>query len=514
MKSPTIKVLVVEDEILLLKNIVKKINSISDDFQVIGQVFNGEEALDLIQNCRPDIVFTDIRMPIMGGLELIKILYQQYPDIVTVIISGYDDFEYARSVLQYKVFDYLLKPIQIDTLKKLLISLRENYMEAKNNQCFSILSNHLNRNVISLDDTFLFRELENSSYSMFLFCFGNLHLRCKILSKKNDGKILLNEATFTAAMEAVSFTYSDCYIFPYESNTSILLVEDLSGSIEETGISLYNALKKESPEAIINLAYHTENILYNCLPQALETLYTSLSSSLVIGVSRIFTAQIPGMEPPAVLSLKEINYIQTILNSDNIKGFQNILRDYFNNWHSNGYPQRWIEKILLHILAILQQNLLFSEEDYKQIYNDVFYTLETEPEITRASEKIIFELAEWLNARKATPTEIGVAIEALDNYIHSHYTEPISLAEISEKYHFNYTYLSRIFKKQKGESPLKLINTLRINDAKELLLNKELSIREISEMLGFSNQHYFSRIFKEFTNETPKIYRVNHKLDV
>ena len=99
---------------------VKKINSISDDFQVIGQVFNGEEALDLIQNCRPDIVFTDIRMPIMGGLELIKILYQQYPDIVTVIISGYDDFEYARSVLQYKVFDYLLKPIKKEELMQTL----------------------------------------------------------------------------------------------------------------------------------------------------------------------------------------------------------------------------------------------------------------------------------------------------------------------------------------------------------------------------------------------------------
>lgn len=79
----------------------------------------------------PDIVFTDIRMPIMDGLELARILYEDYPDISTVIVSGYDDFEYARTVLTYRVKDYLLKPLQPEQLKNILFSLRDAIMGKK-----------------------------------------------------------------------------------------------------------------------------------------------------------------------------------------------------------------------------------------------------------------------------------------------------------------------------------------------------------------------------------------------
>lgn len=88
-----------------------------------------------------------------------------------------------------------------------------------------------------------------------------------------------------------------------------------------------------------------------------------------------------------------------------------------------------------------------------------------------------------------------------------HYRENLNLTDLADKYHFNHSYLTRIFKKQKGQYSLKLINSLRIEDAKELLLNPEPSVREISEMLGFSDQHYFSRSFKNSTGLSPNEYR-------
>ena len=123
MNAQPVKIIVVEDELILLNNMCRKIAAVSPDFEVVGQAFNGKEALELIRKDQPDIVFTDIRMPLMDGLELAEILYQEYPEIHIVIVSGYDDFEYARRALTYRVHDYLLKPLKNEALEKLLLSL-------------------------------------------------------------------------------------------------------------------------------------------------------------------------------------------------------------------------------------------------------------------------------------------------------------------------------------------------------------------------------------------------------
>jgi YesN/AraC family two-component response regulator len=124
-----------------------------------------------------------------------------------------------------------------------------------------------------------------------------------------------------------------------------------------------------------------------------------------------------------------------------------------------------------------------------------------------SGEEIAEELGQWIDLLQTVPSEIENTIEELESFIRQHYRENLNLSELADKYHFNHSYLTKTFKKQKGISPLRLINTLRIDDAKELLQNEELSVREISEMLGFSNQHYFSRMFKDMTGQTPKEYR-------
>ena len=132
MNSKPIRILIVEDEILLLKNIKKKIQSAGSFFTVAGESTNGREAWDMIRMLRPDVVFTDIRMPIMDGLTLSGMINETYPEIRTVIISGYDDFEYARTALSNRVYDYLLKPVKIEELKKLLDRLYKEICEKRN----------------------------------------------------------------------------------------------------------------------------------------------------------------------------------------------------------------------------------------------------------------------------------------------------------------------------------------------------------------------------------------------
>jgi len=113
-------VIVADDEKLISKNISRKIEQTCDAFKVVGMAGTGLEAFEMAQQCLPDVVFSDIKMPEMDGIELIKRLKNHNPSVLTVIVSGYNDFEYARAAIQYGASDYLLKPVNPEELKKLL----------------------------------------------------------------------------------------------------------------------------------------------------------------------------------------------------------------------------------------------------------------------------------------------------------------------------------------------------------------------------------------------------------
>jgi two-component system, response regulator YesN len=125
MKSElTIPVVVAEDEELILKDIIKKIQKVDSVFIVVGAAQNGKQALEMVENFSPDLLFTDIRMPVVDGLELLKSVTLNYPYIKTVVISGYSEFEYAKQAIKYGVNDYLLKPLELEELRKALTKIK------------------------------------------------------------------------------------------------------------------------------------------------------------------------------------------------------------------------------------------------------------------------------------------------------------------------------------------------------------------------------------------------------
>jgi len=129
----TFSAIVVEDEKLIAKNIVKNIYRANDNFEVIGTASNGKEALELIETLLPNVVFTDIRMPIMDGLELSNLIFDKYPFIHCVIISGHSDFSYAKTAIRYGVSDYLLKPINLGELTTTLSEIEKNLLANQKN---------------------------------------------------------------------------------------------------------------------------------------------------------------------------------------------------------------------------------------------------------------------------------------------------------------------------------------------------------------------------------------------
>ena len=124
MGNKTYDVLVVEDEPMILNNIVKKLEQSDMGFAVTQTAKNGKQALELVQGKLPDVIFTDIRMPILDGIQLIQHIDAHYASIRTVILSGYSDFEYARTAIRYNVRNYLSKPLDKQDLHECLLKLR------------------------------------------------------------------------------------------------------------------------------------------------------------------------------------------------------------------------------------------------------------------------------------------------------------------------------------------------------------------------------------------------------
>lgn len=120
-------IVVAEDEELLLNNLIQKIEKADDAFEVVGKAQTGKQAYELITELNPDVVITDIKMPVMNGIELLTKVREQLPLTKFVITSGFSDFEYARSAITLKVSDYLLKPIDPEELAQVLLKIRQEF---------------------------------------------------------------------------------------------------------------------------------------------------------------------------------------------------------------------------------------------------------------------------------------------------------------------------------------------------------------------------------------------------
>lgn len=181
MTIQTYKYITVEDEHLIRKNLIKKINSLSLPLELVGEASNGEDAIDLINKLCPSIVITDIRMPRYDGLELIKYIHHNYPSIKIIVISGYSDFKYAQTALKFGAKDFLLKPIKVDDLnsamQNLLIMLDS---ENKTEDSFSVEPHGLKPEDLSnLLENYLLKNYDSITSINDLadkFGFSNEHL--------------------------------------------------------------------------------------------------------------------------------------------------------------------------------------------------------------------------------------------------------------------------------------------------------------------------------------------------
>jgi two-component system, response regulator YesN len=169
-----VRVLVVDDEPLMLRNVRRMVEQAHKSFKVVGEAYDGEEALKKIEELSPDVVITDIKMPVMDGLELINEIKTRKINVFTVLLSGYRDFEYARKAVTLDAIEYLLKPLSIDVLKELFDNILLNFDKKVMGIQTEVLTKIIKGNVrIESKELSLFNF---AYYTHLLICAGSYYL--------------------------------------------------------------------------------------------------------------------------------------------------------------------------------------------------------------------------------------------------------------------------------------------------------------------------------------------------
>lgn len=500
-----LKVMIVDDEPTIIKGLSCLIDWEEFGFCVSMTARSAEKALEMIEEERPNLIVTDVHMPKMNGIEFIEQARKKYPEINIIIISGYDEFEYAKKAIDFQIDGYLLKPVDEDELITILKRVRRRYTERRayiNQMLYSLI-----HSVKGLRDGMpdWSTEPELSQNNGFRYVKVDFSKKDDI----NSTKLRKCDDTLYSDIlhEWLGEKYS--YLAVGESNKCIGIVMPMSLCTENGGIDkfaekiigLYDGIVKVRilfgqevktlPEISTSYASikQLENVaFYN--PEANSLLYDECEEYVfsASGADDEFTDEF-------------INRINDGQNSDK------CVDDLIKNIRSNNVSPEIFVSYINSVAIKLIKNVIDIGGDALPITakHSVFHHAQNVDiavcemfmkDICRCYIQNIFDVC---NSRGY----IGEICE----YIKNNYHEDITLSYFAKKFYLNSSYLGSIFKKKMGVSFSEYLRNRRIEEAKKLLRSSDLKVFEIAMRVGFNDAGYFSKRFEDAVGMTPNEYR-------
>lgn len=532
------KVVIADDEAKVCQLICGLVDWASLDMEIAGVAHNGIEALEMIETLRPDLMITDIRMPGYDGLEMISRGKKIKEDIDFIIVSGYRHFEYAQSAIKYGVCDYLLKPIKKDALLDTLRRMREKYrqrtqqlsaeesLKIRLQSDISKLRSNLMSNLLlqrggnsnglqmeKLNHEYHFH-FEPGYFQVFL-----VKIDCQYgILYESSMKILEDKMKqiFQGLLKAkcfdfeISFQGSRAYcLLNYSIDARDAVRRQLKSVMDE--LLVQNSVF-EKVEFTIGLGSAAENL--NQLEGSLETAEWAVLQRLVEGTGKIIEAAgMPASPSAGGVSIAEFNKgIETaleILDVDSATAAVDLLKKQIlqNPQISGQEAFQLTASACLNYLVVLK-NHQFSDNNEETLHEKFVSRADlcsTVPQLFDCLLKFIQESMESViqDKKQAEKRPIRLAKQ----YIQQNYSKQISLEEVSGVAGFNASYFSVLFKKESGQNFLEYLSEVRMNKAKELFKETNLSVASICEQVGYSDIKHFTQGFKKFTGLKPNEFR-------
>lgn len=539
-----IKVFLVEDEMVIRRGIKNSIDWEKEGYIFCGEASDGELAYPMIIKEKPDILITDIRMPFMDGLQLCKLVKKELPNIKILILSGYDEFDYAKEAIRLGVTEYLLKPISSgkllealngvsesirrekedkDLVRKYMEEMRENTEHEKQKFFEQMIAGNLSMADALETGKKYEMNLSAGMYNLLLFRFT--------LGKENrkSGE-LLGEAEY--AIEKLTERLE--YVFEFQRGVegwAFLLMADneeqMSERVKELSKDLEEIMKNYSTIAyfggigqpVARLRELEES--FREAERALAARFT-MELNRIISVEDIRMAQnVDTLDDIEITSFGEIEKTRTMLEKFLNNGAEDEI-DEFVDVYINELPEENLKSVLMRQYIIMDAYIVMMS--FCEKIEGIEGEMQAQSEELKNSMKTIQTLEEIKNyIRMLLKKIIGVRdtisgrrysdiIEIAKDQIRKTYmSDEISLNTIAAEVGMSPSYFSSIFSKEMGKTFVEYLTEIRMDRAKELLMCSSMKTSEIGYEVGYKDPHYFSYIFKKTQNCTPKEFRARGK---
>ncbi|CAN7674959.1 response regulator [Paenibacillus sp. LjRoot56] len=524
-------ILIVDDETIFRKGIRLMISDMQSEWTVIDEATDGADALDKIEALQPDLIITDIKMPRIDGIQLQYIVKERYPHISCVVMSGYNDFQYARESLRLGAKDYLMKPFQREELYALLTKLQEEWLtEKRPNKSSGMdqqVQNQMRQHVLASLITGNVHHGEAELLDNVGIQLPHANISCLIAKLDRDSVTderyyQLNPSLFSIYIqqfiqESLDENFKGYVFIHHETEIIALINHENVSSIHADMEQLTNRIRKEiRVQSNFTLTFglgspakDLESISKSYKEAGLALLYR-----LVIGGDRLLSNEIVAEMKMEKLDWHAADWhsLNQFVQEGDLANVQQQASLYVTKlcqqWKDPEIIHQQICKMLLHFyelavnLAVVKQWL--QNTDVKQVLVDI-YSYSSSKELIERCQKLLGDLTVCIGNRQkkmvTSPVEIVV------RYVEEHYAESITLNTMAEIVYLSPSYLSSLFKIKQGQSFIDFLTEKRIEKAKSLLLYSDEKIQVISDSTGFTNIRHFNRVFKTITNRTPSEFR-------
>lgn len=532
------KVMIVDDEIPAREILSYIINWEETEFKIVYSASNGKEALDKYSDIKPDLIITDIQMPIMDGLDLIEEIQKINKSQKFLILSCYEDFTYAQRAMKMGVTDYLIKDLitpndlygilaktktdldniniknsEIKKEHKLLNFLKENkdialrkliFNDISEDDCYNLIESlNLNLNgkhfvlfFIQIDNFFKYIEDEEFYTKTLNEIIKNVS---EIIEELNIGESFYSEnGEFTAIVRLASTTseadiINECYYLAQEIRRRISLMHNISLTI-----SVSSTFKKP-----FKIKKYFDEVF------KLSKMKVFLGNDTII-LNNTF---VKNLNLDTDTLGKRVNAINIAIEQNNIENLKLELTHLYDK-DIRGFMQF---NYLNYINSSLLDLVVRTCNRYSITYEDIFSTSYIPIEILSAKETVE-EMSEWfidiftkiinIKFNNSFKNKYSKKIADSIDYINKNlFNQSLSLTDIAESINVHKVYLCRIFKEETGENVTQYILNARIEKSKEIILSTNYKLYEISDKLGFNSPQQFSILFKKVTGITPNQFR-------
>ncbi len=531
-----LRVFLVEDESTIRETLRDTVPWAQCGYEFAGEAGDGEMALPLIRQAKPDVLITDIKMPFMDGLDLSRLVLREFPNVKIVIISGYDDFEYARQAIDIGVERFLLKPVTKNSLMGVLDELREkvkgeraqhNYLtqfhqEAQEYEQYArrrfferMVGGQLTVQQIYEEAAKLDLDLRAQCYTIALF---------SILPKEAGESYSEPAARVRDALLEHFMKYPEYLLLRWNLNTYVVLIkadkDKMDGCIRRCIDSVREQYESCAPDQSWSLAMGTPTQRLSALPACFEEVSRLWACRYILPRQHVLSAETVGFltrqddgDNLAGLDPAKVNpsIWQGVLQSAAAEEIPSFVDEYLLSLSQALGSQPFCQYLMLSVrftATAFVTGLGVSPEEFFSLLDCLELTGQnvTQGDLKHYLTQVLFQAATLRD--KASSSQYGSLLGQAVEFIDSHFTDDsLSLNLVAREINISANYLSAVFSQEMGVTFTEYVTGKRMEKARELLRSTDKRSGEIAFAVGYRDPHYFSFLFKKTQGCTPRDYR-------